>query len=139
MEALSEWTGRTSRDILAALRERVGAAARRRQDRILERAGQHWIAWRSRRADRVFAEIRPLRGRVQVFILPRPRELTDGSGLARRAPRSQGWGWFRSRFEVTSMEQIESAARLIIQSYEHGVRKHNGGRVSSAARRKQAL
>jgi len=139
MDVVSEWTGRTSREIVAALRERVRTAAHRRQDRVLERAGRHWIAWRSRKADRVFAEIRPLRGRVQVFILPRPHDLADGSGLARRAPRTQGWGWFRSRFEVTSMTQVEPAARLIIQSYEHGMRKQNGGRPGEAARRKQAL
>jgi len=139
MEAVGEWTGRTSREIVAALRERVGIAAHRRQDRIVERAGRHWIAWRSRQADRVFAEIRPLRGRVQVFILPRPRDLMDSAGLARRAPRSQGWGWFRSRFELTSMAQVEPAARLIVQSYEHGVRKRNGGRARSPARNKQSL
>ncbi len=139
MEAASEWTGRTSREIVAALRERVRIAAHRRQDRLVERAGRHWIAWRSRQTDRVFAEIRALRGRVQVFILPRPRELMDSSGLARLAPRSQGWGWFRSRFEVTSMAQVEPAARLIVQSYEQGVRKRNGGRARSVARRKQAL
>src|SRR2546428_6621196 len=70
MEAVSEWNGRTSREIVGALRERVRTAAHRRHDRVLEHAGRHWISWRSRRADRVFAEIRPLRGRVQVFILP---------------------------------------------------------------------
>ena len=139
MEAVRKWTGQTPRAIVAALRERVGLAAHRRQDRIVERAGRHWIAWRSMQADRVFAEIRPLRGRVQVFILPRPRELMDASGLARRAPRTQGWGWFRSRFDVTSMAQVEPAARLIVQSYEHGIRKQNGGRARSRTRRKQAL
>src|SRR2546426_5952580 len=139
MEAVSEWNGRTSREIVGALRERVRTAAHRRHDRVVEHAGRHWISWRSRQADRVFAEIRPLRGRVQVFILPGLRELSDGSGLARRAPRSQGWGWFRSRFEVTSMAQVEPAARLIIQSYEHRVRRGNGGRIGSGTRRKQAL
>src|SRR3989442_8025056 len=126
MEAVSEWNGRTSREIVEALRERVRTAAHRRHDRVLEHAGRHWISWRSRQADRVFAEIRPLRGRVQVFILPRPRDLVDSAALAQRAPRSQGWGWFRSRFELTSMAQVEPAARLIVQSYEHGVRKRNG-------------
>jgi len=63
----------------------------------------------------------------------------DSAGLARRAPRSQGWGWFRSRFEVKSMAQVEPAARLIVQSYEHGIRKQNGGRARSRTRRKQAL
>src|SRR5213593_3433098 len=120
MEAGSEWNGRTSREIVGALRERVRAAAHRRHDRVV-------------------AEIRPLRGRVQVFILPGPRELSDGSGLARRAPRSQGWGWFRSRFEVTSMAQVEPAARLIIQSYEHRVHRGNAGRIGSGTRSKQAL
>jgi len=139
MEAVNEWNGRTSREIVGALRERVRTAAHRRHDRVLEHAGRDWISWRSRQADRVFAEIRPLRGRVQVFILPGLRELSDGSGLARRAPRSQGWGWFQSRFEVTSMAQVESAARLIIQSYEHRVHRHNGGRIGSGTRRKQAL
>jgi len=89
--------------------------------------------------DRVFAELRPLRGRVQVFILPRPRDLADSAGLARRAPRTQGWGWFRSRFEISSMAQIESAARLIVQSYEHGARRGNGGRATRRAREAQAL
>src|SRR5207245_10899424 len=115
---------RPSLEIIGALSDRVRTSAHRRHDRILERAGRQWISWRSRQADRVFAEIRPLRGRVQVFILPGVRELSDGSGLARRAPRSQGWGWFRSRFEVTSMAQVEPAARLLIQSCEHRV--HSG-------------
>src|SRR5437870_12374969 len=139
MEAGSEWNGRTSREIVGALRERLRAAAHRRHDRVLEHAGRHWISWRSRRADRVFAEIRPLRGRVQVFILPGLRELSDGSGLARRAPASQGWGWFRSRFEVTSMAQVEPAARLIIQSYEHRVHRGNAGRIGSGPRPRKPL
>src|SRR5207245_1391643 len=76
VEAVSEWNGMTSREIVGALRERVRAAAHRRHDRVVEHAGRQWISWRSRRADRVFAEIRPLRGRVQVFILPGLRELS---------------------------------------------------------------
>ncbi len=134
MEAVGEWTSRTSQAIVAALRGRVRRVTDRRRDRLVERSGAHWIAWRSRRSDRVFAEIRPLRGRVQVFILPRPQELLDSSGLAQRAPRTQGWGWFRSRFEISSMEQVEPAARLIVQSYERGVRKRNGGRPRRKAR-----
>jgi hypothetical protein len=139
MEAVSEWTGRTSEAIVDALRRRVATAARRRHDRLNERASHHWISWRSRNADRVFAEIRPLRGRIQVFILPAPRQLSDASGLARPAPSSQGWGWFRSRFEVSSMAQVVPAARLIVQSYEQGVRKANGGRVAASRLRAQGL
>jgi len=139
MEPSNEWTSGTSNAIVSALRTRVRLAASRRQDRIVERTSRYWIAWRSRNRDRVFAELRPLRGRVQVFILPRPRDLADSSGLARRAPRTQGWGWFRSRFEISSMAQVELAARLIVQSYEHGARRGNGGRATRRARKAQAL
>jgi predicted transport protein len=139
VESSSEWTSGTSRAIVSALRTQVRVAAGRHQDRIVERTSRDWIAWRSRNRDRVFAEIRPLRGRVQVFILPRPRDLADSLGLARRAPRTQGWGWFRSRFEISSMAQVESAARLIVQSYELGARRGNGGRATHRARKAQAL
>lgn len=139
MERTMEWTPRTSRAIVAALRERVRTIAIRQGDRIVEHVGENWISWRSRKRNRVFAEIRHLRGRVQVFILPGPRELRDGGGLALRAPRTQGWGWFRSRLEVSSMARVEPAARLIVQSYEHVIRAENGVRRSRAARRKQGL
>lgn len=139
MERAMEWTPETSRAIVAALRERVRTVAIRQGDRVVERVGENWISWRSRKRNRVFAEIRPLRGRVQVFILPGPRELRDGGGLALRAPRTQGWGWFRSRLEVSSMARVEPAARLIVQSYEHLVRAEDGRGRSRASRRKQGL
>jgi len=139
MERVSEWTGRTSEAIITALRQRVRKAAERRHDRVDERASHQWIAWRSRKADRVFAEIRPLRGRIQVFILPGPGELSDASGLAQRAPRTQGWGWFLSWFEVSSLAQVDAAARLIVQSYERGARKANGGRTAPKRPRAQGL
>jgi hypothetical protein len=139
MEAVKEWTGRTSQAIVAALRTRVQSVTKRERDRLVEHAGAHWIAWKSRKSNRVFAELRALRGRVQIFIRPGPRELIDSAGLAQRAPRTQGWGWFRSRFEVSSSAQVEPAARLIVQSYEHGLRKSNGGRVKRTARPRQGL
>jgi hypothetical protein len=124
---------------VAALRDRVRTVAGRRGDRIVEHAGPNWTSWRSKKRDRVFAEIRPLRGRIQVFILPNPKDLRNGGDLAQPAPRTQGWGWFRSRLEVSSMGRVDSAARLIVQSYEHVVRRENGGRGSAKARRTQAL
>ena len=102
MEKPTEWTSGTSRAIMAGLRERVRPVAIRRRDRVEEHVGRYWISWRSRNRNRVFAEIRALQGRVQVFILPGPRDLRDSAGLARRAPPTQGWGWFRSRIEVSS-------------------------------------
>jgi predicted transport protein len=139
MERTTEWTGGTSRAIMAGLRERVRPAVIRRRDRIEEHVGRYWISWRSGNRNRVFAEIRALQGRVQVFILPGPRDLRDSTGLARRAPRTQGWGWFRSRIEVSSLDGVEPAAKLIVQSYERVVSRGNGGRDSRAARRTQAL
>lgn len=139
MERTTEWTSGTSRAIMAGLRERVRPAATRRRDRIEEHVGRYWISWRSGNRNRVFAEIRTLQGRVQVFILPGPRDLRDSTRLARRAPRTQGWGWFRSRIEVSSLDAVEPAAKLIVQSYERVVSRENGGRNSRAARRTQGL
>ena len=139
MERAMEWTPETSRAIVAALRERVRTVANRQGDRVVEHVGKNWISWRSRNRNRVFAEIRALHGRVQVFILPAPRELHDGGGLALRAPPTQGWGWFRSRLEISSALRVTSAARLIVQSYEHVIREGNGGRRPGGVRRKQAL
>ena len=139
METAIDRTSEMSKEIVRALRKRVEHAAARREDRLDERVSRYWIAWRSRKRNRVFAEIRPLRGRVEVFILPRPRDLRDSDGLARLAPRTQGWGWFRSRFDVRSMGQVDSAARLIVQSYELGTRLPNGGIRKRAARRNRGL
>ena len=139
MERTVGWTPGTSKAIVSALRECVQTAAVRRGDRIDERVGQNWISWRSRKRDRVFAEIRPLRGRIQVFILPGPRDLRDAGGLAQRAPRTQGWGWFRSRLEIASLERVEPAARLIVQSYERVVHAPNDGSRARRTRRTQGL
>jgi hypothetical protein len=139
MERSNEWTAGTSKAIMAALRDRVSRAAGRRGDRIVVRQGPNWTSWRSRRRDRVFAEIRPLRGRVQVFILPGPKDLRDGGGIARSAPRTQGWGWFRSRLEVTSMARVESAAQLIVQSYERVIQAQDGHRRQRRVRGTRGL
>lgn len=139
METAIDRTSDASREIVKALRQRVQAAATKREDRLDERVSRYWIAWRSRNRDRVFAEIRPLRARVEVFILPGPRDLRDAGRLARRAPKTQGWGWFRTRFDVRSMGEVESAARLIVQSYMYGARVPNGHPARKARRTGQGL
>lgn len=116
-----------SRAIVRGLRKRLRGLEQRNADRITETVSPHWIGWRSRRHARVFAELRPLRGRVEVFILPRPRDLRDPSKLARATPPTQGWGWFRSRFDVNALSQVDSASRLIRQSYEWTANSRNGG------------
>ena len=133
MATAIERTSEESRAIVLALRVRLQAAAARRDDRINEHVSQHWISWRSRKGNRIFAEVRPLRERVQVFLLPSPRDLRDGSGLAKRAPPTQGWGWFRTRIELRSLRQVASAAALVCLSYEHGLRPN--GRARRRTRR----
>ena len=122
MATALERTSDSSRKIVLELRDRLRVAAARRDDRIDERVSKQWIAWRSRKGNRVFAEIRPLRERVEIFLLPAPHDLRDGSGLAKRAPPTQGWGWFRTRIEVRSVRQVASVAALVRQSYLHGLR-----------------
>lgn len=119
-------TSEQSREIVSRLADGLRVVGGRRRDRIISRVGEYWIALRSERADRIFAEIRPLRARVEVFILPSPRDLRDPDGLVRRAPRSQGWGWFRARFDVRTPSQVPAAVRLLAQSYEYGRREPNG-------------
>lgn len=113
-------TSETSRAIVDAWYRRLDRLGRRRNDRIRKRVGVHWIAFRSDAQGRVFAEIRPRRDHVEVFILPPPNRLSDPLGLVRRAPSTQGWGWFRSRFDVVGKGQIVPAYRLLRQSYEDG-------------------
>lgn len=135
MASAIERTSDSSRAIVVALRDRVQAAAAKRDDQLDERVSRYWIAWRSRKGNRVFAEIRPTRERVEVFLLPSPRDLRDGSGLARRAPPTQGWGWFRTRIELRSMRQVAAAAALIRQSYLHGLRPNGYARSRRSKQR----
>ncbi|HEY7589019.1 MAG TPA: hypothetical protein VIB49_09795 [Thermoplasmata archaeon] len=124
-----------SREIVSQLREQLRRLEARHHDRITENGSKHWIGWRSEKFGRVFAEVRALRGRVQVFILPRKQDLTDPAGLVRPAPKSQGWGWFRSHFDVTSLADVEFAFRLIRQSYERARKKPHGRSLRSRTAR----
>ncbi|HKZ89597.1 MAG TPA: hypothetical protein VJ300_04980 [Thermoplasmata archaeon] len=126
-------TSDESRAIVNELWVRLRRLGDRRQDRIHRRVGRYWIAIRSVRRGRVFAELRPHRTRIEVFILPPPRHLRDPHGLARQAPRSQGWGWFRARFHIDSRGLVPFAFDLIRQSYEDG-RPSDGKSVRSQRR-----
>ncbi len=126
MDNALERTSEESRAIVSQLGEMARSLGRQREDTIRQEVGPVWIALRSTKRDRVFAEIRPHRTRVEVFILPRPQDLMDPAGLARRAPPTQGWGWFRTRFHVSSTAEVSFAFRLIRQSYEYQRRRPNG-------------
>ncbi len=86
------------------------------------RTNRYWIAFRSQTQRRAFAEIRPSRRQVEVFILPERKNLSDPAGIARSAPRTQGWNWFRTKFHVVGNGHAKAALSLIRQSYESPTR-----------------
>ena len=99
-------------------------------DHVVMRVNRNWIAFRSENQRRAFAEIRPTRHRVEVFILPERRSLSDPAGIARPAPRTQGWNWFRTKFHVVGNGHGKAALSLIRQSYESPLQASHRGRRS---------
>ncbi len=133
---------RTSDESLAILgefRKRIRSLGHAHGDKIHEKVSEHWIGWRSTRRGRTFAEMRPLQERVQVFILPRRRDLRDPSGLAKPAPPTQGWGYFLTLFDVRTRDQVEPAFHLIRQSYEQALNGHDGHGSRRRAGRRQTV
>ncbi len=120
---MSLWkrAGREPRELITEWHAELQRTARLRGDRVEMRVNRFWIAFRSDRQRRAFAEIRPSRHRVEVFILPERRYLADPAGIARPAPRSQGWNWFRTKFYVVGNGHGRAALSLIRQSYESRV------------------
>ena len=114
------WTraGREPRRLIAEWHGELQRIASHRGDRVEMRMNRCWIAFRSVNQRRAFAEIRPSRRRVEVFILPERRFLSDPAGIARPAPRTQGWNWFRTKFHVVGNGHGRAALSLIRQSYE---------------------
>lgn len=103
--------------VMAAMRER----AARRGDSVSIRPSAVWIAFRSDRAGRVFAEVRPARRGLQAFLLPPRCELRDPNGDARQAPETQGWGWFRTKVLVPE-DGIHHLVSLLTQSLDYAYR-----------------
>ncbi len=132
-------TSDESREIVGQFRKRIQALGHAHGDKIHEKVSNYWIGWRSTRHGRTFAEMRPLQERVQVFILPRKRDLKDPSRLARPAPPTQGWGWFLTRFDVRTLDEVEPAFQLIRQSYERGLNGHGAAGTRGRIRGKQTV
>ena len=107
---------------LRALRDAMAAHAERRGDRLEVRYLTGWIAYRSRVAGRAFAEIRPSRKGIELFLLPPRGALRDAKGLASPVPPSRGWGWFRTRVKVENGVTSDAAEALLLQSYEYARR-----------------
>lgn len=132
-------TSDESREIVGEFRRKIHALGHAHGDKIREKVSNYWIGWRSTRHGRTFAEMRPLQERVQVFILPRKRDLKDPSRIAKPAPPTQGWGWFLTRFDVRSLGEVEPAFQLIRQSYERGLNGRRAGTDRPVARRRQTV
>jgi predicted transport protein len=129
---MSVWkrAGREPRHLIKEWHAILARVAADRGDHVEMRVNRYWIAFRSEKQRRAFAEIRPTRHRVEVFILPERRSLSDPTGIARPAPRTQGWNWFRTKFHVVGNGHAKAALSLIRQSYESPVHASHRGRRS---------
>jgi len=134
MRRASAETMRTLQDV----RQALAAHTERRGDRLEVRYLSGWIALRSTVAGRAFAEVRPSRKGMELFLLPPRAVLRDPRGLATAVLPSRGWGWFRTRVKVENGVSSNYAADLLRQSYEFARRmpgRRAKGRVSSPVRR----
>ena len=104
--------------MLKAIREALSAHAIRRGDRLEVRYKVGWVSLRSVAANRSFAEVRPGKRGIEIFLLPPRSALRDPRGLAQPVPPSRGWGWFRSRAKMEDGASAGVAADLLRQSYE---------------------
>lgn len=116
MDALDRG-GPRARELYLMLREGMEAFERTNGDCIDERIMKYWISLRSSRKGKVFAEIRLNKQDIDIFILPEATQLVDPMNLTCPVPVNQGWGWFRSRFWFRNETQLNSALKLIQQSY----------------------
>jgi hypothetical protein len=115
-------SGLETRACLRRLLDELREFASSRNDDIIVRVMSRWISVKSKNGGRVFAELRPSKERIEVFILPPPREL-GSNRLIDRAPPSQGWGWFKSKFVVDGNGGGATALRLLRISYLSSLRR----------------
>ena len=107
---------------LRAIRSELAAHATRRGDRLEVRYLSGWVAFRSTAVRRAFAEVRPGKSGIEMFLLPPRAALKDPEGLAATVPPSRGWGWFRTRVKIEDGFSPQVAVRLLRQSYEYARR-----------------
>ena len=112
---------------LRAFRTSLTAYAERRGDRVEVRYNLGWVSFRSAASNRAFAEVRPGKKGIELFLLPPRAALRDEHGLATPAPPSRGWGWFRTRIKVENGLSPEWATDLLRQSYEYARRMPTRG------------
>jgi len=107
---------------LRAFRQALTVHAERRGDRLEVRYKVGWVSLRSVAANRSFAEVRPGKRGIEMFLLPPRSALRDPRGLAGPVPPSRGWGWFRCRVKIEDGASADLAADLLRQSYEYARR-----------------
>lgn len=121
MSVMERASGQTTR-ALRAMRGELTEHAARRRDRLEVRYLSGWIAFRSAAAGRTFAEVRPGKKGIEMFLLPPKAALRDPEGLASPVPPSRGWGWFRTRVKIEDGLAPSAAVKLLRQSYEYARR-----------------
>ncbi len=114
--------------LFEGLRRQVALRLEGIEDELRVKVMRHWISFRSRRVQRVFAELRPHRKDLEAFILPPVQALSGENGLAESSPPTQGWGWFQSRFRLVRAEDVEVATDLVLQSYAFRARMNSSRR-----------
>ena len=110
------------RDSLRRLLDELRDFVESKDDELVVRVMSRWISIRSKRGGRIFAEMRPSKDSVEVFVFPPPGELGSPS-LVAKAPSSQGWGWFRSKFVLDGDGGDRCALRILRISYIHSLRR----------------
>lgn len=116
---------RASRETMGTLRgmrSHLEVHARRRGDRLEVKYLSGWVAFRSAAVGRAFAEVRPGKSGIEMFLLPPRAALKDPKGLATPVPPSRGWGWFRTRVKIENGLSPAVAVSLLRQSYEYARR-----------------
>lgn len=107
---------------LRAMRSALAVHAHRRGDRLEVKYLAGWVAFRSVAANRAFAEVRPGKRGIEMFLLPPRAELRDSHGIAMPVPPSRGWGWFRTRVKIEDSLSPAVAADMLRQSYDYARR-----------------
>ncbi len=101
----------------------LGIRLLKRADRLQRAVMQDWIAYRGAATGLAFAELRPRRQHIEVFILPAPSELGALGRALSPVPKSRGWGWFRGRFILGAKGSLETPLRLMEASYDYSVKQ----------------
>ena len=114
--------GMETRASLRRMLDELRSFLQSRDDELVVRVMSRWISIRGRKGGRVFAELRPSKESIEVFVLPSPRELGSPSSVT-MAPSSQGWGWFKSKFVFDGDGGAASALRILRISYISSMRR----------------